>query len=148
MPLYRDRLRFWSIGVDTRWSRRIGLGDAFRNFDAAPAMMDALLEDFAVDDTPVYLSIDKDVLDPSEARSNWDQGCLHVADLQAAIIALRDRLIGSDINGEVSLAHYPQRWKRMLSAIDRQPVLDAVALAAFQAQQHAVNLRLLQALSR
>ena len=147
MPLYRDRLRFWSIGVDTRWSRRIGLGDAFRNFDAAPAMMDALLEDLAVDDTPVYLSIDKDVLDPSEARSNWDQGCLHVADLQAAIIALRDRLIGSDINGEVSLAHYPQRWKRMLSAIDRQPVLDAVTLAAFQAEQHAVNLRLLQALS-
>ncbi len=146
-PLYRDRLRYWSIGVDTRWSQRIGLRDAFQGFDAAPAMMDALIDDFARDNTPVYLSIDKDVLDPSEARSNWDQGCMSVTDLQAAIIALRDRLIGSDINGEVSLARYPQRWKRLLSAIDQQPVLDAATLAAFQAQQHAVNLRLLQALS-
>ncbi len=143
LPLHRGRLRYWSIGVETSWSRRLGLRHAFRSFDTASAMMAALLEDFALDDSPVYLSIDKDVLAPDEARSNWDQGCLRVVDLEHAIIALRHRLIGSDINGEVSIANYPQRWKRVLSAIDGQPELDEKTLAAYQAQQHAVNLRLL-----
>ncbi len=143
LPLYRGRLRYWSISVKTGWSGRLGLRDAFRNFDTASAMMAALLDDFALDDCPVYLSIDKDVLAPDEARSNWDQGCLRVADLEHAIVALRHRLIGSDINGEVSIANYPQRWKRMLSAIDGQPELDDKTLAEYQAQQHAVNLRLL-----
>ncbi len=146
-PLYRGRLRYWSIGVDTGWASRIGLAHAFRNFDSADAMMAALLDGLGSDDAAVYLSIDKDVLDPSEARSNWDQGCLRVAHLQAAIAALRDRLIGSDVNGEVSLAHYPQRWKRLLSAVDQQPTLDAASLAALQLQQHAVNLALWQAFS-
>ncbi len=145
-PLYRGRLRYWSIGVETGWSGRLGLRHAFRNFDTASAMMAALLDDFALDDCPVYLSIDKDVLAPDEARSNWDQGCLRVADLEHAIAALRHRLIGSDINGEVSIANYPQRWKRVLSAIDGQPDLDDKTLAAYQAQQHSVNLRLLGAL--
>ena len=146
-PLYDHRLRYWSIGVDTRWASRIGLGHAFRNFDTSAAMMTALLRELDGHAFPVYLSIDKDVLDPTEALTNWDQGCLRVAHLQAAIAALRPRLIGSDINGEISLAHYPQRWKRMLSAIDRQPTPDAAALAAMQAQQHAVNLALWQAFS-
>jgi len=146
-PLYRGRLRYWSIGVDTGWARRIGLAHAFRNFDSADAMMAALLDELGSDDAAVYLSIDKDVLDPSEARSNWDQGCLRVAHLEAAIAAFRDRLVGSDVNGEVSLAHYPQRWKRLLSAVDQQPVLDAASLAALQSQQHAVNLALWQAFS-
>ncbi len=145
-PLYRGGLRYWSIGVDTGWARPLGLRHAFRNFDTASAMMAALLDDFALDDSPVYLSIDKDVLDPNEARSNWDQGCLRVSDLEEAIAALRHRLIGSDINGEVSIANYPQRWKRVLSAIDGQPELDDDTLAAYQAQQHAVNLRLLDVL--
>ncbi len=146
MPLYRGRLRYWSIGVETHWPRLLGLRHAFRHFESRLAMMAALLDDFALDDCPVYLSIDKDVLDPDEARSNWDQGCLHVSDLEQAIEALRHRLIGSDINGEVSIANYPQRWKRVLSAIDGQPKLDDDTLFEYQAQQHAVNLRLLKVL--
>jgi len=146
-PLYGGRVRYWSIGVDTRWANRIGLAHAFRNFGSADAMMAALLDDLGSDDAAVYLSIDKDVLDPSEARSNWDQGCLHLRHLQAAIAALRGRLIGSDVNGEVSLARYPQRWKRMLSAVDQQPIPDATSLAALQSQQHSVNLALWQAFS-
>ena len=147
LPLYRRKLHYWSIGVDVRWATRAGLGQVFHDFDDADAMSQALTEDLSADIRPTYLSIDKDVLHPDVAHSNWDQGCLHVVHLQAIIAALRPRLIGSDINGEVSLARYPQWWKRALSAIDRQPVPDPAQLATWQSQQHAVNLALLQALA-
>ncbi len=147
LPLYRRKLHYWSIGVEVRWATRAGLDQVFHDFDDADAMSKALAEDLAADTRPAYLSIDKDVLHPDVARSNWDQGCLRVAHVQTIIAALRPRLIGSDINGEVSLARYPQWWKRTLSTIDRQPVPDPARLATWQSQQHAVNLTLLQALA-
>lgn len=146
-PLLRGRVRYWSTGVDTGWARRLGLGRALLAFDDAAAMMDALRDTLSRERAPLYLSIDKDVLDPAEARSNWDQGCLRVADLEAAIAVARPRLVGSDVTGEISVAAYPQWWKRWLSALDAQPAVDAETLAALQAQQHAVNLALWRALS-
>lgn len=146
-PLYRRKLRYWSIGVDVGWAAHVGLGRAFRNYDTAGMMVAALADELAVDTSPVYLSIDKDVLDPEVAHSNWDQGCLRTTHVLAILAALRPRLIASDVNGEVSLACYPQRWKRALSSIDRQPVPDPSQLAAWQSQQHAVNLALLHALT-
>lgn len=145
-PLYRHRLRYWSIGVDTGWARHVGLSQSFNNFDSADALMAALLQDLDNSDADFYLSIDKDVLDPIDARSNWDQGILRVAHLQAAIHALSGKLLGSDVNGELSIPHYPQRWKRLLSAMDAQPLPDPGALAAMQEQQHVVNLALLTSL--
>ncbi len=146
-PLYRRKLHYWSIGVHPRWASRVGLGHAFHDFDSAGAMCTALAEELAADTSPTYLSIDKDVLHPDVARSNWDQGLLHVPHALAIISALRARLIASDVNGEVSLARYPQWWKRALSSIDRQPVPDPAQLAAWQLQQHTVNLALLRALA-
>lgn len=147
LPLYRRKLRYWSIGVDVRWASRIGLGPALRGFDDSDAMCAALVEELAGDRSPAYLSIDKDVLHPDEAHTNWDQGCLCSAQVLRIIRVLHPHLLGSDVNGEVSLARYPQRWKRMLSALDRQQQPDTTMLASWQAQQHAVNLALLQALS-
>ncbi|MFS8138481.1 MAG: arginase family protein, partial [Thermomonas sp.] len=112
LPLYRRKLHYWSIGVDVSWAARVGLGQVFHNFDDADAMSKALAESLTADTSASYLSIDKDVLHPDVARSNWDQGCLQVVHVEAIIAALRPRLIGSDINGEVSLARYPQWWKR------------------------------------
>lgn len=147
LPLYRRNLHYWSIGVDVRWASRIGLGPAFRAFHDSDAMCAALVEELASDHSPVYLSIDKDVLHPDEAHTNWDQGCLRSMQVLRIIQALRPCLLGSDVNGEVSLARYPQRWKRMLSALDRQQDPDTTMLASWQAQQHVVNLALLQALA-
>jgi arginase family enzyme len=146
-PLYRRKLHYWSIGVDVRWARRAGLGQVFHDFDDADTMCAALAEDLAIDVAPAYLSIDKDVLHPDVAHSNWDQGCLHVPDVLGILAAMRPRVIGSDVNGEVSLARYPQRWKRLLSAIDHQAEPDQVQLSTWQLQQHLVNLALLQALA-
>ncbi|WP_295942566.1 arginase family protein [uncultured Xanthomonas sp.] len=146
LPLYRGKLRYWCSGVDVGWARRLGLGQAVRGFDSVSELSDAFVEHLRRTPMPTYLSLDKDVLDPQDVRTNWDQGQLRVPQLLQAIEALRGQVCGSDITGEVSLAHYPQWWKRKLAALDAQPEPSPTDLAAWQAQQHALNLRLLAAL--
>ena len=54
--------------------------------------------------TPVYISIDKDVLSPQTVRTNWDQGHLGFGTLQSHLLTILDheRVIGVDICGECS----------------------------------------------
>lgn len=51
---------------------------------------------------PIYLSIDKDVLDTNSARTDWDQGNLSLNDLELLlhIIIEKEDIIGADICGE------------------------------------------------
>lgn len=145
-PLYRGRVTYWSTGVATSWAGRVGLGRAIRSFASTAELLAAFARETARSDAPVYLSIDKDVLDPADAATNWDQGCLRVSDLVAAIGLLRPRLIGSDVTGDISIANYPQWWKRALSGLDHQAIPDEANLLAWQAQQHLVNARLCAAI--
>ena len=52
---------------------------------------------------PVYISVDKDVLTPRQAATNWDQGGLSVGQLEALlrVIVRREHVIGIDICGEL-----------------------------------------------
>ena len=142
-PLRRGKLSYWSIGVDTGWSRRLGLARAFRSFDTPAAMVDAFVESQRTQATPSYLSIDKDVFAPVVAQTNWDQGRLLTEHALELIGSLGQGLVGSDINGEVSHYRYRTWWKRRLSALDAQPHIDPAQLNDWQVQQHALNLELL-----
>lgn len=146
-PLWRGKLSYWSMGVDTTWSRKLGIARAFRGFDTPDALVDAFTEHQRTQAQPTYLTIDKDVFAPEVAHTNWDQGRLLLDHALALIASLRGRLVGSDINGEVSHYRYQAWWKRKLSALDEQPVIDPVQVAGWQAQQHALNLRLLNAIA-
>jgi len=146
-PLRRGRLSYWSIGVDTGWSRRLGLAHAFRSFGTPAAMVDAFVEFQRAQAGPSYLSIDKDVFATEVAQTNWDQGRLLLPHALALIDSLRHGLVGSDINGEVSHYRYHSWWKRRLSALDAQPEIDPAQLAGWHAQQHALNLQLLVAIA-
>ncbi|HEV2680646.1 MAG TPA: hypothetical protein VGV14_09105 [Rhodanobacter sp.] len=146
-PLRRGKLSYWSIGVDTGWSRRLGLAHAFRGFDTPDAMVDAFVESQRTQRVSSYLSIDKDAFSPEVAHTNWDQGRLLTGHALALIDSLRHGLVGSDINGEVSHYRYQSWWKRRLSAMDEQPEIDPAQLAGWQAQQHALNLQLLAAIA-
>ncbi len=147
-PLRAGRVRYWSIGVDTRWAARLGLAAAFRNFESSQAMLAQLHAELRADADPVYLSIDKDVLHPDVVRTNWDQGQLREAALLETIDLLRGRLVGSDITGEISAYRYRSRCKRWLSNADGQTPVAAPELAAWQAQQHALDTRLLARLAQ
>jgi arginase family enzyme len=51
----------------------------------------------------VYISIDKDVLDPSDALTQWDQGSMRLPDLLAAVrqILVHAAVCGLDVCGEL-----------------------------------------------
>lgn len=146
-PLLRGRLTYWSMGVDTGWSRRLGIARAFRGFDTPDALVDGFVEHQRTQARPSYLTIDKDAFAPEVAHTNWDQGRLQLEHALALIASLRHGLAGSDINGEVSHYRYRTWWKRRLSAMDEQPAIDPAQVAGWQAQQHALNLKLLAAIA-
>lgn len=54
---------------------------------------------------PVYISVDKDVLNPESAVTNWDQGTFSLDELDEllSIILRKQHVIGVDICGECSL---------------------------------------------
>lgn len=145
-PLVRRKLDYWSIGVDVGWARWLGIADRFHDCAGPAELVAAFTAHLHAHPQPCYLSIDKDVFDPATARTNWDQGRFRLDHALAVIAALPAPLIGSDVNGEISRYAYRARWKRWLSALDDQPAIDPAQLAAWQAQQHAVNLRLLEAI--
>jgi len=146
-PLYRGRVTYWSTGVAVGWAGRIGLGEAIRAFDSTTDLIDAFKRQMGRSSAPVYLSIDKDVLDPLEVTTNWDQGRLRTAAIVDVIERLRGRLIGSDVTGDISIACYRQWWKRFLSGLDRQAVPDPQSVQVWQRQQHETNRRLWAAIS-
>jgi hypothetical protein len=126
--------------------RTLGLRSAARNFDDAASLISALRHEISGAHAPLYLSIDKDVLSESVARTNWDQGRMLLDDLLSIIDAAAPRIIGSDITGEVSIHRYRTRWKRWLSALDGQPDIAPKDLARWQRRQVEVNGVLLDAL--
>ena len=83
-------------------------------------------------DLPVYISIDRDALDPAYARSNWDQGRLTPHEVAEVLeMLLEDRkLIGADLCGELSdgsVSEYERQAARQLNAAADQewmPVLE------------------------
>ena len=144
-PLLTGKLTYWSCGVDTRWANRIGCSRAFRSFASLQELTDALSSHLHNWPQDTYLSIDKDVFAPEVVRTNWDQGQMQEAQASQIIAALQDQIIGSDITGDVSSWHYATWWKRLMSAGDGQDTaINASTLAAWQAGQHALNLRLVQ----
>lgn len=143
-PLRSGRLRYWSLGADTRWARWAGLAHAFHDFDSLEALVEAFVADLLRGDELVYLSIDKDVFAPEVVRTNWDQGVLRPEHAERIIGALHGRIAASDITGEVSAYRYRTAWKRWVSALDGQEAgLDEARIAAWRPAQHRLNLRLL-----
>jgi len=67
-------------------------------------MADMILQELS-DDLPVYISIDKDVLNKDQLMTNWDQGIMDTDTLLHIIqkILSSKRVLGIDVCGEVSL---------------------------------------------
>ncbi|MDA8229846.1 MAG: hypothetical protein M0006_00750 [Magnetospirillum sp.] len=71
----------------------------------------------------VYVTIDKDVLHPGEAVTNWNQGEMridHIADCLSAL-ARRRRIVGLDVCGEFSPPRFRHWGKRILAHLDQPP---------------------------
>ena len=141
-PLYRGKLTYWCTGVDTHWARVIGLGRAVREFEGVDHLVGAFSEWLTGSNRPIYLSIDKDVFAPDVIHTNWDQGELLEHHVQAMIGAMRGRVIGSDITGDISAYRYRTPWKRLLSRWDGQAEPGPADLGRWRPPQRALDQRL------
>lgn len=85
-----------------------GLPERYRNriasYNEEAVVHDQIWKEFREKhiDAPVYLTIDKDILDPSQVKTNWNQGKMKLADLKKVIrlIVQHEEVAGIDICGE------------------------------------------------
>ncbi|RFB75557.1 hypothetical protein [Methylovirgula sp. 4M-Z18] len=72
----------------------------------------------------VWVTIDKDVLGPEEAYTNWDQGAMPLALVLDALkrTAARRRIVGVDICGDYSKPKFRDPFRAFLSLTDRARV--------------------------
>ena len=95
----------------------------------------------------IWISIDKDVLAPDAAATNWDQGEMPLAALLEGIAALgrAKRLVGADICGDYSPLRH-RNWLKRWEARRDQP--RAAVDRATLARNERTNVALLRALHR
>lgn len=147
-PLFKAKLTYWSTGVNIHWAHYLGLKASFKNFSTGDEMISAFVGAIYKDENPVYLSIDKDALSPDCVKTNWDQGLLELRHLSDIITSLGNRLVASDITGEVSNYAYRSLWKRLLSKLDGQHSVSEDNIMQWQTSQQEVNKKLLSQLAQ
>jgi arginase family enzyme len=145
LPLYSGKVRYWCVQRKLRSMRTLGIRDS-RSFASMASLLDAFSDAMTASVEPIYLTIDKDVLAADVVSTNWDQGVMRLEELTSAIRLLRDRLVGSDVTGDVSSYRYRSRFKRLLSGLDRQPPIPDDLLEAWQTRHQEVNRELLSVL--
>lgn len=93
----------------------------------------------------VYVTIDKDVLHPDEALTNWNQGEMRMDHILACLgaLAAHRRIVGVDVCGEYAPPKFPSLPKRLLARFDQPtpPTLPDLSV------NNAANTRLLGALA-
>jgi len=145
-PLHSGRVRYWCVGPDLRAMRRLGIHHS-QSFQSTGDLLDRFAEESRTWEEPLYLSIDKDVLAPAVVQTNWDQGVMTLEELEQGIDIIRNRVIASDVTGEVSSYQFASLWKRILTRLDRQREVPGELLRSWQQRHRAVNQRLLSMLA-
>ncbi|UUM26130.1 arginase family protein [Acinetobacter colistiniresistens] len=141
-PLRKGKLHYWSLQKNASWTRFIGAKGVWHNFNHPDDLLASFLAEISHQDSPIYLSIDKDVLSSEVVMTNWDQGLFLEQHLQSLIQACQGRLIAADITGDISAYHYKNYFKRFLAASDGQQEPSVTEIENWQLQQKALNLRL------
>lgn len=144
--LRSGKVVYWCVQRDLSGLQKAGVSRS-HSFPSTAAMLESLASALSSCSDPIYLSIDKDVLAHEVVQTNWDQGVMRLDELESMISFLRQRLIGSDVVGDVSHYRYRSWFKRLLSGRDDQPSVLMEQLAAWQERHRDVNLRLLDLLS-
>lgn len=92
----------------------------------------------------VYVSIDKDVLHPDEAVTNWNQGEMRLDHILFCLKALaaKRRIVGVDVCGEYAPPRFDSWPKRVLARFDQPPPPVAPDLA----RNDMANRRLIETL--
>jgi hypothetical protein len=92
------------------------------------AFLDDMVERLPTPD--VWITIDKDVLAPSEAITNWDQGGMPLTHVLTALEVLADRckIVGVDVCGEYSKPEFASAFQRVLAKFDHPVMAEPTAV--------------------
>lgn len=140
--LYSGKIRYWCIGRDLGWMRTLGIRQS-NSFDSCADLLQAFETHLKAVKLPIYLSIDKDVLAPQDAHTNWDQGVMRLSEMLRAMDLMQGRVIGSDVTGEISVYQYRSRFKQFLSDLDSQPEIAATDLIRWQTEHQVINQKII-----
>lgn len=115
--------RVWGRYGHTRCYRQEGEHLHWRNLaeESWTDFLDELVKEIP---TPaIWITIDKDVLAQSEARTNWDQGGLPLGHLLAAVerLAGTHRIAGADVCGDWSEPRFSDLFRATLAWFDHPP---------------------------
>ena len=144
-PWRHDPSRVWGRADPGASGDRRGHYIAWRNVgDDFGAFVAQLLDRLPTE--AVWVSIDKDVLRPADALTNWDQGEMPLDALTEALrlIGQRARIVGLDVCGEYSPPRH-RLWSKRWEAWADQPRPPRVEPADLTRNAHA-NAALLAAL--
>ena len=147
-PWRADPSRVWRKYRDTPCTRQANGHLHWRNLADEPwsAFLDELVE--RLPKTPLWITIDKDVLGPKEATTNWDQGEMQLAHVIEAVerFARNRRVIGVDVCGEHSEPVFADPFRRALANFDNPP---GPSPSPYELTRNAVtNARLIGAFDR
>jgi arginase family enzyme len=83
---------------------------------------------------PVYVSVDKDVLSPSDAATDWDAGSLRLTSLLYSLVWLRRhrRILGVDICGELPASPLDLLSSRALHEVRKNQAANQAILHALR----------------
>ena len=117
---HKPSLVFGRYGSNDSWEQK----GRFLHWHALGegALVDHLLRLSALIRThAVYITIDKDVLVPRQAVTNWDQGSMTLQHIEAILtfLAGHHRVVGIDVCGDYSPPVFADLWRRSLSFFDR-----------------------------
>ena len=140
--------KVWWRYPDTVCGRYVDGKIRWRNLADEPwaAFIDELIA--RLPPAALWITIDKDVLGPDEATTNWDQGGMRLNHIIAAVerLAAAHRIAGIDVCGEYSAPVFAGPIQAAIARFDNPPKAapDAAALAI----NATSNARLLDALER
>lgn len=111
-----------------------------------PAFLDTLIE--RLPRTALWITIDKDVLGPSEATTDWDQGRMPLDHVIAAVerLAACRRIAGIDVCGETSPPVFADAVRATIARLDNPP--RPAPTPAELAVNASTNMRLIAAFER
>lgn len=118
----------WRAAPSRVFAQRDGKDGYIRWRNLADEAFDGFLEDLVakIPTRAIYLTIDKDALTVDEAITNWDQGQMRLAHVQALVAALAKsfKILGVDVCGDYSLPRFADPFRATLAWLDHPRAQD------------------------
>lgn len=115
-PVMRSgKVNYYCLAPVSRLARWLS-GNAMR--DITTRGIQDVQREIMGSNSPVYLSIDKDVLSRQTVRTTWDQGKMYEDELLLCVQQISPRVEAADIVGDISFHHFRSPLKAMMRRLD------------------------------